>query len=211
MVPGIAPVARSRLQPTFVGVTSVFSSDPSTVAALGVGPVMKKRVHFGISWSAGTNRSLDTVTFGGAACAREVRAFNGLATGNIEWWSLETSLASGDLVMDWSGGISGGICAVFWAPRFGSLTTSTGTFADVNSGGTISTTCDAYANGYLLAGARWGATRTTTWTGATEVYDASGFESFAMLPLTAAETGRTITATLSSAASLRLLAVLAVR
>jgi hypothetical protein len=211
MLPGVAPVVHSRPRPQFVGMTGVFSTDPSTVAAVNVGPAYTKWVHFGISWSAGTSRTLDSVTFGGVACARDVRGLVGSTTANLEWWSIQTALAIGDLVMDWSGSISGGIAAVFWGPRTGTLTTATGSDAGAGSATTTTTTCNTFAGGYLLAGARWNGARTTTWTGATEVYDAGGFESFAMLPITATETGRTITATWPSAVDVRRIAVLAVQ
>lgn len=212
MMPGRPrAAARVNARPRYMGITPAFSTDPSTIAAVNVGPTFLKRVHFGISWSASNNRTLDSVTFAGSPCARDVRAFEGIATGNLEWWSIETALESGDLGMDWSGGINGGVAAVFWAPRTGALTKSTGAFADIGSGSAISATCNTYAGGYLLAGARWGAARTTTWTGADEVYDAGNVESFALLPASVAETARPITATLSSAASLRLMALLAVR
>lgn len=211
MVPGIMPVIPRRVA-QFVGMSSAFSSDPSTVVGLGVGPNFNKRVHFGISWSAGVNRTLDTVTFGGNACARDTRAVAGTAGSNMEWWSIETALTSGDLVMDWSGSIAGGISAVFWAPRVGAITTIAGVFSDVSSGTSLSTTCNTYAGGYLLAGARWGTSpRTATWTGADEVFDIGNVDIFAMLPTTGAETARAITATLSGTADFRRLAVLAVQ
>lgn len=210
MLPGLTPAIAPRRRPQFVGTTPLFTTDPANVVDVNVGPNFVKRVHFGVSWSAGTNRTLDTVLFGGNACSRQTRAIGSSAGSNMEWWSIETAATSGDLALDWSGSITGGIAAIFWSPRTGAITNTPVIFSDVASGTVLTTTIDTYAGGYLLAGVRFEAPETTTWTGAMVAFD-SAYQSFAWLPVTAAQTGRTITATLSGTASFRRMAVLAVQ
>lgn len=214
MIPGRPRATRRAIaSPRFMGVSGIGSTDPATVAGLAVGPAVGKRVHFGISWAASGGRTLDAVTFGGAPCSRQTRANSASVSSNFEWWSIETALGVGDLGLDWSGSILGGLVGVFWAPRTGSITTASGTtFSEGSSGTTLSSTVDTFDGGYLLAGGRWGTNpRSAAWAGATEVFDIGNAETFAWLPLTSAQTGRAITITLDGAADLRRMAVLAVR
>jgi hypothetical protein len=218
MVAFLTPPAfiRPRKRLFFVGQAGTFSTSTSTLTDVSFGPSGTKRVWYGVSWSAGENRGLLTITIGGVSATRVIRAIDSGAVSNAEVWYADVSAASGTIVMNWTGSIAGGR-SVVWYSDTNISTTETGVFSDANSGTSFSTTADTRDTGFLIAVARWqnlATGRTFTWSGADVVSgDNNGAfgESFAMVDFTNVETARAVSGSLTSNSTFRRLAVVAAR
>lgn len=200
--------------PSNVGRVNWIGGDTGAITGVvgaSFGPAISKRVWVPIHWRAAGGRTLTGMTIGGVAATRYGRAGGDGATYNIEWWATITSAASGDIVPTWSGGgVSACDVGRFWSDT-GYTTSNAEATYDAASGTLLSDTIDTYDNGFLLlAHGHATAGLTVTWAGAAKVFDISR-TSFAMLPLTPAQTARAVSATLASAAIERRMLSLAVR
>lgn len=218
MVAFLVPPAfiRPRTRAFFVGQAGTFSGDPSTITSASLGPAISKTAWAAISWSSNDNKTLDTVTIAGQSAIRAGRAINSAAVSNVEVWYANTSSATGNIVMDWSGGpVAGRVVTYYSDTNFATI--NVGQFSNVNVGTSFSTTVDTLDTGFIIAAARWdnaSTGRTFTWSGATVVSsDNNGAfgESFAMVDFANVETARAVGGTLSNANDFRRLVAVAVR
>lgn len=155
-----------------------------------------KRVYVAISWSAGSTRTLNSMSIAGVTATRVIRAVDAASTINLEIWQADVATNTGDVTCTWNGSTSGSTIAVYaaygvvsgaiFSSDKGHLTTSSST---------ITATVNTKENTIVLVAFRFNSSSATlSLTNAIDDTPSVTYSHFGHVFNLSAETGRVIIA-----------------